>query len=102
MPEYMEHPSQKPELLLERIILTSSNIGDLVLDPFAGSFTTNAVSVKLGRNSIGIEVDPEYFQKGVDRVRATRESQEIANKRNYRETPQAVDLFLFRQQETLR
>jgi site-specific DNA-methyltransferase (adenine-specific) len=40
MPEYENHPSQSPEVLLERIILASSNKNELVLDPFSGSFTT--------------------------------------------------------------
>ncbi|MEN1396534.1 DNA methyltransferase, partial [Pseudomonas aeruginosa] len=43
MDEYENHPTQKPEALLKRIILASSNPGDIVLDPFAGSFTTGAV-----------------------------------------------------------
>lgn len=92
MPEYLPHPSQKPELLLERIILASSNIGDLILDPFAGTFTTNAVAVKLRRNSIGIEIEPEYFEAGTRRLRDAMEGEEIANKHNYGKTPQAMDL----------
>ena len=47
MEEYENHPTQKPEALLERIIKASSNVGDVVLDPFAGSFTTSAVAVNL-------------------------------------------------------
>ena len=97
MPEYMNHPSQKPELLLERIILTSSNIGDTVLDPFAGTFTANVVAVNLRRNSIGIEINDEYFQEGVERLRVTNEKEEIANRMNYGKMPQAVDLSLFTQ-----
>src|SRR3989338_4556571 len=57
MPEYREHPSQKPEVLLRRIVLASSNVGDLILDPFSGTFTTSVVSMKLNRKSIGIELD---------------------------------------------
>ncbi|MBF2759981.1 MAG: adenine-specific DNA-methyltransferase [Ectothiorhodospiraceae bacterium AqS1] len=53
MPEYEEHPSQKPEALLERIIKAGSNAGDIVLDPFSGTFTTSAVAKRLGRRSIG-------------------------------------------------
>ena len=49
MDEYENHPTQKPEALLKRIILASSNPGDIVLDPFAGSFTTGAVAVASGR-----------------------------------------------------
>jgi len=68
MPEYEEHPTQKPEALLERIIRASSNVGDLVLDPFSGTFTTCAVSQKLGRKSIGIEAQEEYLKIGLRRL----------------------------------
>ena len=68
MEEYEEHPSQKPESLLERIIKASSNPRDLVLDPFAGTFTTCAVAKRLGRKSIGIEQEREYFKIGVRRL----------------------------------
>lgn len=68
MDEYEEHPSQKPEALLERIILASTNEGDVVLDPFAGTFTTCAVAKRLGRNSIGIERETEYVDIGLRRV----------------------------------
>ena len=82
MPEYMKHPSQKPELLLERILLASSNVGETVLDPFAGTFTASAVAVKTRRNSISIELSNDYFTTGVDRIRRAREGEEIANKHN--------------------
>ena len=68
MDEYENHPTQKPESLLERIIKASSNSGDLVLDPFSGSFTTSAVSKRLGRKSIGIEVNEEYVKIGLRRL----------------------------------
>jgi site-specific DNA-methyltransferase (adenine-specific) len=68
MEEYENHPSQKPEALLERIILASSNRGDIVLDPFSGSFTTSAVSIRLGRKAIGIDINPEYFKIGLRRT----------------------------------
>jgi adenine-specific DNA-methyltransferase len=68
MEEYENHPTQKPEALLERIILASSNIGDLVLDPFSGSFSTCAVAKRLGRKSIGIEINEEYIKMGVRRL----------------------------------
>jgi len=95
MPEYFKHPSQKPELLLERIILASSNVGDLVLDPFAGTFTTNAVAAKLRRNSVGIEIEQKYFEAGVKRVQTAMESGAIGNKANHGRTPQAVNLHDF-------
>ena len=57
MPENTEHPTQKPEKLLAKIILASSKPGDLILDPFLGSGTTSVVSKKLGRKFVGIERD---------------------------------------------
>ena len=68
MSEYEKHPSQKPESLLERIIATSSNPGDLVLDPFAGTFTTGAVAKRMGRASVGIELQEEYIKIGLRRL----------------------------------
>jgi len=56
--EYLGYPTQKPEALLERIILASSNKGDIVLDPFAGGGTTLVTAHKLGRKWIGIDVSP--------------------------------------------
>lgn len=73
MKEYENHPTQKPEALLERIIKASSNIGDVVLDPFSGSFTTSAVAVRLGRNAIGIDMNEEYFEIGLRRTGITDE-----------------------------
>lgn len=73
MPEYEEHPSQKPEALLERIIKASSNVGDVVLDPFSGTFTTCAVAEKLGRKSIGIELQEEYIKIGLRRLKISEE-----------------------------
>lgn len=54
------HPTQKPEALLYRVILASSRVGDVVLDPFLGSGTTAVVAKKLRRHWIGIEKDPAY------------------------------------------
>jgi adenine-specific DNA-methyltransferase len=68
MDEYEEHPSQKPEALLERIILASSNRGGVVLDPFAGTFTTCAVAQRLCRASIGIEREEDYVKIGLRRL----------------------------------
>jgi site-specific DNA-methyltransferase (adenine-specific) len=65
------HSTQKPEALLYRVLLASSNPGDVVLDPFFGSGTTGAVAKKLGRHWIGIEQNAEYVeiaQKRVDAV----------------------------------
>jgi site-specific DNA-methyltransferase (adenine-specific) len=60
MPENTDHPTQKPEKLLAKIILASSNAGDVVLDPFLGSGTTSVVAKKLGRQYVGIEIDEMY------------------------------------------
>lgn len=68
MDEYENHPSQKPEALLERIIKASSNVGDVVLDPFSGTFTTCAVAQRLGRRSIGIEMQEDYVKIGLRRL----------------------------------
>ena len=68
MDEYEDHPSQKPEALLDRIIRASSRSGDTVLDPFAGAFTTSAVASKLGRRSVSIESHYEYVKVGLRRV----------------------------------
>lgn len=73
MDEYENHPTQKPEALLERIIKASSNSGDIVLDPFSGSFTTSSVAVGLGRYAIGIELNDEYFEMGIRRTKIAEE-----------------------------
>ena len=64
------HSTQKPEALLERVILSSSDEGDLVLDPFLGSGTTCAVAQKLNRRSIGIEQDPRYVEIAEHRLKS--------------------------------
>lgn len=69
MAEYQNHPTQKPEELLKRVILASSNKGDVVLDPFSGSFTTCKVALDLDRKCIGIELNPEYFENGLRRCK---------------------------------
>jgi len=55
------HPTEKPEKLLQRILLIGSKEGDMVLDPFMGSGTTGVAAKQLDRNFIGIEIDPNYF-----------------------------------------
>lgn len=68
MEEYENHPTQKPISLLERIITASSNEGDVVLDPFCGTFTTCFVAQQLKRRFIGIEIQEEYFKIGLRRL----------------------------------
>jgi len=63
------HPTQKPEALLHRILLATTNPGDVVLDPFFGTGTTGAVAKRLGRHWIGIERDPEYARLAAERIK---------------------------------
>ncbi|MBN2149156.1 MAG: site-specific DNA-methyltransferase [Anaerolineales bacterium] len=64
------HSTQKPEAILYRVIQSTTNPGDVVLDPFFGSGTTGAVAKKLHRHWIGIERDPAYIQLAQDRINA--------------------------------
>ncbi|MGD9784361.1 MAG: site-specific DNA-methyltransferase [Hyphomicrobiaceae bacterium] len=64
------HPTQKPEALIARVLLASTNAGDVVLDPFLGSGTTAAVARRLGRRWIGIERDPAYAAFARARIEA--------------------------------
>jgi DNA modification methylase len=68
MPENTEHPTQKPEALIERIVLASSNEGDKILDLFSGSGTASVVAKKLRRKFIGIEMNSEYVRLGLKRL----------------------------------
>ena len=68
------HSTQKPEALLYRVIMASSKVGDVVLDPFFGSGTTGAVAKKLSRNWIGIERDKKYVKVAQKRIDAVAES----------------------------
>jgi modification methylase len=65
------HPTQKPEALLHRILLSSTSPGDIVLDPFAGTGTTASVAKRLHRHFIGIERHPAYAEAAIGRVRRT-------------------------------
>lgn len=60
MPENTEHPTQKPEKLIAKLVLASSRPGDVVFDPFLGSGTTSVVAKKLGRQFVGIEQEERY------------------------------------------
>lgn len=97
MDEYENHPTQKPEILLDRIIRASSNIGDLVLDPFSGTFTTSSVCKKLNRKSIGIEIEEEYLKIGLRRLGIQDEYKGEILKRESRtfEKPKAQQNTLF-------
>ena len=65
------HPTQKPEALLYRIMVASTNVGDTVLDPFLGSGTTAVMAKKLQRNFIGFEQDPDYIKLAKKRLKNT-------------------------------
>jgi site-specific DNA-methyltransferase (adenine-specific) len=73
MDEYENHPTQKPISLLERIVLASSNEGDVVLDPFSGTFTTSYVAKLFNRRSIGIELQEDYVKIGLRRMQLAEE-----------------------------
>ena len=72
MPENTDHPTQKPEKLIAKLVLASSRPGDIVLDPFVGSGTTCVVAKKLGRHYLGIEIDEEYCLWAAKRVNNAR------------------------------
>ncbi|MEM7777345.1 MAG: site-specific DNA-methyltransferase [Pseudomonadota bacterium] len=66
------HPTQKPEALLSRVLLASTQPDDLVVDPFMGTGTTAAVAARLGRRWFGIERDPDYAKAAEQRIKAVR------------------------------
>lgn len=68
MPENTDHPTQKPEKLIAKLILASSDEGDMILDPFLGSGTTSVVAKKLGRGYVGIEKNPTYCSWAEERL----------------------------------
>ena len=71
---YGKHPTQKPLVLIDRCLRASTNPGDLVVDPFAGSFTTGVAAIKLGRRFIGSELVEEYAEVGAKRLREVEET----------------------------
>jgi site-specific DNA-methyltransferase (adenine-specific) len=77
MPENTDHPTQKPEKLLAKIMLASTNEGDRVLDPFAGSGTTAVVARKLGRAFTAIESDEEYCLLAAKRLQLAEADKSI-------------------------
>lgn len=93
MPENTAHPTQKPEKLIAKLILASSDKGDTVFDPFAGSGTTLAVAKKLGRHYLGIEKEKQYCiwaEYRLEKAEADKEIQGLRNgvflERNYPKT----------------
>ncbi len=77
MPENTDHPTQKPEKLIAKLVLASSNPGDLVLDPFLGSGTTSVVARKLGRRFVGIEQEEFYCCLAEKRLELVKEDSSI-------------------------
>ena len=77
MPENTDHPTQKSEKLLAKLVLASTHSGDFVLDPFLGSGTTSVVSKKLGRKYLGIELDEEYSLLAAKRLEIAESEPDI-------------------------
>lgn len=82
MSENTEHPTQKSEKLLARLILASSNEGDVVFDPFLGSGTTSVVAKKLGRHFVGIEQDETYALLAAKRLQLAESDKRIQGYKN--------------------
>lgn len=77
MPENTAHPTQKPEKLIAKLILASSNENDFIFDPFLGSGTTSVVAKKLNRNYCGIEQNPTYCAWTESRLEKAKEDKTI-------------------------
>lgn len=77
MPENTDHPTQKPEKLYAKLILASSQRGDVVFDPFVGSGTSAVVAKKLGRKYLGVEINEEYCLWAAKRLQMADENAEI-------------------------
>ncbi len=82
MPENTEHPTQKPEKLIAKLILASSNPKDVVFDPFMGSGTTAVVANKLGRNYVGIEAEEDYCLLALKRMKIAQTNKRIQGYEN--------------------
>ena len=94
MPENTDHPTQKPEKLIAKMILASSNLGDVVFDPFLGSGTTSVVAKKLGRQYVGIEQEQLYACWAQKRLAIADKNPDIQGYSNgyfwERNTPESV------------
>lgn len=77
MPENTDHPTQKPEKLFAKIVLASSQEGDVVFDPFLGSGTTSVVAAKLNRKYVGIEIDKTFACLAEKRLKMTKQNKSI-------------------------
>jgi DNA modification methylase len=86
-----QHPAPYPMELAERLVRMFSFVGDTVLDPFMGTGTTTAAAALWGRNSIGVEVDPEYFSMSAQRVAKTLHRRSAAVVFAHTTTPRGLD-----------
>ncbi len=77
MPENTDHPTQKPEKLIAKLILASTHAGDFVLDPFAGVGTTCVTAKKLNRKFLGIEIDPDFCMLAAKRLEMAKKDKTI-------------------------
>ncbi len=77
MPENTDHPTQKPEKLIAKLILASSNEGDIVFDPFLGSGTTSVVARKLNRHFCGVEMNEDYCLLAAKRLQMAQTDKTI-------------------------
>ena len=77
MPENTDHPTQKPEKLIAKLVLASSRGGDLVFDPFLGSGTTAVIAKKLGRIFCGVEINEDYCCWALKRLRLAESDKRI-------------------------
>ncbi len=74
--KFGKHPTQKPVALIERIIMASTNAGDLIFDPFSGSSTTGVAAVNLRRRFVGTELEPEFINLSMERLRDSMSNQQ--------------------------
>ncbi len=77
MTENTDHPTQKPEKLIAKLVLASSRKGDFVFDPFVGSGTTAVVAEKLDRRWCGVDIDTEYLCWALKRIATAKEDPKI-------------------------
>jgi len=82
--KFGKHPTQKPEDLLKRIIIASTNKGNLILDPFTGSSTTGIIAYLLGRKFIGIDIEKKYLDLSIKRFEDLEKN--LKNKLRYKST----------------
>ena len=71
-----KHPTQKATAVLDRVILSSTNLGDIILDPFTGSSTTGVVALRNGREFIGVDLEEEYLNLSINRFKDMKKSNE--------------------------